>query len=318
MLRSATIFVLTTLAGLFWRPPISIASDQPSFKPSDLGTTIVTGDQAYRSIDICGRGCFPTDDSGTTSFRVRYSARDGFCLLFVDESDDTPIMYLNNKQLVIYNAVDGAVVYLSNATFAYTLRCEDGKLNQIVSISKSGPSTILINVESLFNTSAEAVGITTVGEFTIRLTRRLADGRSILAVVDRSEKPRIRRIDVPETGASNPPVLSCALSDDDSKRDWPVLPSKDALGHKLPLQDWTNDVFLETSALSGFMSRALLARPAIRNKRLRASYECEYGVGIDWRRVEANDRRISCALRESIPGLVNIGRRKTRDKEGQR
>ena len=80
------------------------------------------------------------------AFLAAYEAPDRFFLCISDGGDGTPLAYLCDNKLVMYNAADVDLVYFPNASFTYVLSLEDGDFCHRCDVCGfEGPSNILVD-----------------------------------------------------------------------------------------------------------------------------------------------------------------------------
>jgi hypothetical protein len=177
------------------------------------------------------------------SFRAQYKAPDRYALRVANLTDDTPFIYAVDGQLVLYNPIDGAILYLSNARFGYELCVKEGRLSTGFGLWKSDRQCrILVDVRSLYDIEAARSEVVRIDSNNISFTRILASGNSIRAVIDQTQRCPFKQIDLRETGSDEPFLRVQDLSvDDDARQTWPVLPSKDRFAGRIDINDLSND-----------------------------------------------------------------------------
>jgi hypothetical protein len=312
MPRSHVISFLTAWMVLYSSPSITKAADPSAEELIRLAPTLKSGDGKYSSIEISGY--VDGESFMRFDFHVRHRAPDRYALYLADGSDNTPVIYFDNGKLLMYNAVEGAVLYLSNASFNYTFCFEEAKFSHRFAVSRSDePCSILFDVKSLYDREGMEDTVTRADDGMFRLTRKLMGGKSLVALVDPSRRCPFRQIAVLKVDSDKPFILVRELSvNEDVHGAWPVFPPKDVLAEKVALKDWSSDAQFGGLAVSEFMARSLLARPAIRDKEAREYYERRFGAPKDWSHVEGNDRRISQSIRELIGTPIDTKRARVR------
>jgi len=294
------IVLLTAWAWLC--PSVTVAySDGPSIPELiRLAPRVNSGDASYRSIRVSGK----INESGFAhlGFLARYQAPDRYALSLTDETDGTPVIYLSDNKLLMYNAVDGDLLYLSRARFDYSLYFEKGRFLQRFLVANSDESShVLVDVKSLCDREVIGESVVRADRGTVRITRTHDGGNTLVAWVDPSRRCPFQRIELRVGGVNDPYLLIQDLSvNEDVRQSWPAFPHKDRLAGKVKLVDLSRETMFNNLAVSAFMTRSCYARPAIQNKELREMYENRYGVRVDWEKVEEEDHRISRAIREVL------------------
>jgi hypothetical protein len=296
-------YVISFIAVCMVLHPPTAATEQAQRSAEELirlAPTVKSGDPKFNRIEI--GGYIDGQDFMHLLFRVQYRAPDRYALFVADGDDKTPIICFNNSQLLMYNAVDSFVLYLSNASFSYTLGFMEGKFSHRFLIARSDePCGILFDVKSLYDRQGLGDAVARTGGGPFRLTRKLEGGKSFVSLVDPSRRCPFTEIALMKVDSDEPFLLIRELSvNEDARWVWPAFPRKDVLAGRLELKDWSSDAKFGESAVLEFMARSLLARPAIRYKAARQSYEQQFGVRNDWNKVEENDRRLSRSIRELI------------------
>ena len=98
----------------------SAMAGEPSAKDLiKLAPVITSKDRAYESIAISGS---MKGDGIHLRFRAIYQAPDRHALLLTDGSDGTPLVFVAERQMLIYDPVHPAVLRFKNAKSQLTLR----------------------------------------------------------------------------------------------------------------------------------------------------------------------------------------------------
>jgi hypothetical protein len=297
-----TIAVLTAWAALGTSLSIAMAADPSAEALITLAPIVRSDDAKYNRIDI--EGYMNGDEFMLQVFRVRYRAPDQYSLYLIDGVDNTPIVYLNNNQLIIYNAIDGSVMYLSRARFDYSFRFEEGKFNHRFQLARSTEqSRILLDVKSLYDRHGVGDSVARSGGGMFRVTRKLEGGKSFVAFIDPSRQCPFSQVALMKIGTDDPFIhIREILVNGDARAAWPNFPTKDLLAGKVDLKDRTSSEQHGVLSVMEYMDRSLLARPAIRNESIRETFEQRHGVKVDWKKAEGNDRRTSRTIREIMSG----------------
>lgn len=264
-----------------------------------LAPTVKSGDPKYSKVEISTY--VDGGDRMQQVFRVQYRSPDRYSLCIADGRDNTPIIYVSDNQLLMYCAVDGLVLYLSNVSFSYAFRLEGGEFSQSYRIRPGGASSVLFDVKSLYDREGIGDVVARAEGGAFRLTRKLAGGKSFSALVDPSRRCPFSQIALMKIGSDEPFLLVRELSvNEDVRGAWPAFPPKDRLAGRVGLKDLSNDAEFRDFDVVESSVKGLLGRPAIRNKEAREAYEERFGVRKDWNKIEESDRRLSRSVRELI------------------
>jgi hypothetical protein len=235
-----------------------------------------------------------------------YRDPDQYACCFVDRADGTPFIEFVNKQMIVYNAADSACAYMSDARFQFLLFVKEDKFSFKWGFLRSEkPYNILVDVRSLYNQKGIRDDVALIGDGTFRLTRTMEKGLSLVALIDPSLSCPFKQIQVSEVESSEPVLLIRELAVNDQVREfWPVFPAKARLADKVKLVDGSKVGSVESNDSLQFVEKSFAARLAIRDKTWRDTYEKRYRVQVDWDKVEAQDRKISRAIRELLPDTL--------------
>jgi hypothetical protein len=301
-------------AGLCACPFADTAAKPPAQGLQDKATEIRSAVSEYRRIDISAQ--FKQDNVINLMARVRYRGPNRYCLTMVDTTDGTPIWYLADEQLMLYDVVAGSVLYIPETRFEFRFGCKDGSAVTELSLERSAePSKILIDVDSLFGPEIEGVSAVPGERGTTRLTRRLPRGKSLRGVINRSRPASFEQITLWEIGTPERRLVECRFSVNDKVGEGShTFPQKDVLARKLPIKDWSKKELFDETTFLKFLSRSGHARPALADRELRRKFEDDFGGPVDWEQLAENDRRISHAIRQLLPELLETkGQRKEVD-----
>jgi hypothetical protein len=284
-------------------PASSAESAQPpAVEVIKLAPTVASSDGKHRRIKIRGywkeRGVFDH------TFLVLYQAPDRFAFCLADAADGTPIALVVNNRLFMYSALDGALLFVSSARFDYAFTMAEGKYSHGFWIERSNPSkpsTVLVDARSLLNGDSTRQLVTRGEGGTLRLTCETRRGSMLLAVVDRSRLCPFVQLGVLADGAREPRLLiQELLIDGDVSDSWPSLPSTESLATKIQLRDLSREGLFEKVSFMWLANRALWSRLGLRQMEAREYYEDSFRTRVDWRKVEARDRKISPVVRELL------------------
>ena len=271
-----------------------------------LAPSVSSADKRNRRIKVVSSMSAPRISQ--LLFLAAYQAPDRFFLCIADGRDGTPLAYLCDNQLVMYNAVDGDVLYFMKASFCYVLRLEDSDFRHRCNLFRfDGPCSIIVDVKSLYARAhkRDELGHAKPGAF--RLTRTWEDGLFLIALVDPSRRSPFMRIEYSDIEIDAPIYVVRELYIDDEVRGpWPVFPPFSRFAAKLTLKNFNSNELPADHDVLRFMQKCLFARQAIGSKELRQLYELEFGAKVDWRKAEGNDLKVSRAIREVLGTPIKV------------
>ena len=206
MQRSLFFAAVALCVLLYSSPAMALDADLSAEQLIRLAPTIECPAGLYRNAEIGGY----MDGSNSLSFvfRVRYQAPDNFALYIADSSDGTPLVVYNNKQLFVYDATVGALLYLSDASFRYTFHFAEGTFIHKFFFGRSTePCKILVDLKSLYDRQSDGDVVARVDDGKFRLTRRLPEGMSFVSLVDPSRRCPFMQIALMKVGLDEPFIL---------------------------------------------------------------------------------------------------------------
>jgi hypothetical protein len=295
MRQRVTGLVCCLLAAPTWL----MASDP---HPSDLVRRCpVLTTQDGRVPRVYFRGLIDDAAMGKQEFRVRYE-RDGRCSFeLIDTSDDTPIVYLRDGHLVVYNAVEDEILCCEHARFEFGFRVQSGIFSWHYDIDRAdGPPSVSLDFGSVFERkfTKEQVTVTEQGAF--RVARTLESGSSLVSVLDPSRSFPVRNLEASAPGKSGPRFVISEISiDGPASETWPPVPATDALRGKIKRRGWFEQPHELSTAAINFVTASVFARGAIRSQTLRENFEGRFGK-VDWDQAALRDQRSSKLVRETL------------------
>jgi hypothetical protein len=164
-----SVLVAVAWFGLITLPRVAVAEDPSVDELITLAPTVSSAGGKYRDIYLTGRA--KLEGFLEVGFRAQYHAPDRYSLCITMPHDNTPFIYQINKELVIYDPVDGAMIYLSNACFNYKLHVVNGKFRFSFGVWKSDdPCAILVDVRSFYDHKATKSEVVRVDSRSLRFT----------------------------------------------------------------------------------------------------------------------------------------------------
>ncbi len=282
-------------------PTTSVFAGDPSVDELiDLAPVVSSQEGRYHRIDVAGKAAGP--GFLEVEFRANYRRPNQYALRVTGPHDGTPFIHQVNSELLLYDPVDGSLLYLSNARFGLKLYYDNGRLNWGCTVSRSNsPCTVLVDIRSLYDGKAITSEIGAADATSVRLKQTRASGASLLAVVDRSKKCPFRQIELTRTGVDQPSLIIHELAvDEDAAEPWPAFPAKERFTGRVRVNDFSDDAVFDRAATAAAIQICYKSFAALQNKGLRERYQKEFGVHVDWDKVEANNRTISREIREVL------------------
>jgi hypothetical protein len=285
--------------------PVACAEEPSVDELIGLARTVSSADRQYQRIYVAGEmkmgGFFDID------FYAQYRAPDQYSMCIKNKLNATPFLYYVNKQLFIYDIVGDSLLYISNACFACKLCVENDKLRLNLRAWKSDDAcNIFIDVKSFYGSKAPKSEIATVTSGNVCFTQTYASGFSVVGLIDRSRRCSFKKLDLIEGGARQPSIRINELAvDEDVVATWPVFPSMDHFVEKVAIKDLSNDVLFGKPATTEALRNSYFGFAAVTNKDLRKEYESQFGVRVNWDKVETSYRRTSLAIKDVLSLPVN-------------
>ena len=218
-------------------------------------------------------------EMGELGVRIFWDADGRRVFSVLDETDKTPIMYLVDTQAIIYNALNASVLYLSDASFNFRLRCKEGKFAYGFGLGQGAERCdISVDVRSFYNWSGISDQIEKIAKGQYRFIRKYEKDRSFAAIVDTQRRCPYEQLYLVSGKPDVSPLVVRKLAvDSDVHFQTPAFPKKEIIAKSCNLLDAELDPEPQFFNLEQFMLEAMFARPAIRNKELRRDFEGRHG-----------------------------------------
>jgi hypothetical protein len=275
--------------------------------PADLirlAPMLQSTDPTIKSLEIVGS--MKLKDAGLVRFRALYKAPHYYSILMTDALDQTPLVYLADRQLLFYDPIRSAVTYLKDCSQRFSLE-SDGKSPRFVyGFGPEGNKVpnldlLKLDVRSVLDlrNSVEA-RITDEGEGRYRLFLLKKD-RTIVCSFDTTAEQRFLGLKVFEN-SGNDPVLTVdkVVVDGKLAREEFQFPDKAHLAKKIKIHELAGG-FLENGAQMGMISKAIQVRFEARHPGLRTTLNLPGYEHQTWKAIERHDQRYSAVLREMVP-----------------
>jgi tetratricopeptide (TPR) repeat protein len=280
--------------------PIAALAQEPKFEDLiKLAPVITSGEGKYRRIDFSISN--QVDDDVNRLCRIQYEAPGRFALRIIDPSDATPILFLCDQQLMVYDAVAGVVLYCDSGSFELTWRSGGATIDVRSGSSLAAkPCSVVLDVKSLYDRKGIGDELARLGERIYCIRRKLDGSGSFAALVDCSRKCPFRECTWKGASSTQPNLTVQISIDDDVREALPRFPTLERLEAALKVIDCSAALESSGTAVQALIDRALVARMAIRSKDARRMYEATWGARIDWATIRIVDERNARALREGI------------------
>ncbi len=281
--------------------PVAVTGQPHPADVVPLAPIVTSQNASYDRVKV--RWYSKEGESADLAYSATYRAPDAFALQIEIARDGRPLLFISKNQLLLYNAVDGVVLYLSSVRFDVNCQFRDNALTMTYGIRWAAmktdkPSTIHFDLMSLFAPGGGRDDISPAGCGTFKLTRRTDKGQSIVARIEPAMRCPYKAIAYTGEGQRDPNFIIHDISvGQDVSDQCPPFPSKDTLATRVSVQDWSPTAEESDQAIAAFIEKALFGRLAIADKAWRPQYEGWYHVKIDWDQVELTDRRISEVIR---------------------
>ena len=281
---------LTTLALWAWCGswPDAVGAAPPT---SDglvrLAPVVSSADKLTRRIRVVSR--MVHEDFGPLFFAAMYQAPDRCFLCVADGFDGIPILYLSERNLFMYEPVEGVALHCSATSFAYSICLTgEGGSNGWYVLHPSDRSSILVDVRSFYDRSATGDEVLPLGGAQISPDANVGRQRNIRSgILDLSRRCPYTRFEVSKVGAEASMIDVRDLGvDEDVDGPWPAFPSRQRLSAKFTVKDLTEGIRSDEFAARFAVYKCLWCRFALRQHRLRPDYEREVGAKVDWGEVE--------------------------------
>jgi hypothetical protein len=296
-------FGLMAIACLVWIT--SADAGEPS--PADLirlAPALQSTDPTIKSLEVVGS--LKMKDAGLVRFRALYKAPHYYSILMTDAIDQTPLVYLADRQLLFYDPIRSAVTYLKDCSQRFSLE-SDGKSPRFVyGFGPEGNKVpnldlLKLDVRSLLDlrNNVEA-RIIDEGEGRYRLFLLKKD-RTIVCSFDTTAEQRFLGLKVFEN-TSNAPILTVDKLVVDGKlaREDFQFPDKVHLAKKIKIHELAGG-FLEDGSQMVMISKAIQVRFEARHPGLRTTLNLPGYEHQTWKAIERHDQRYSAVLREMVP-----------------
>ena len=292
--------LLVCAAGLAVASPI--IAGEPS--PADLirlAPTISSTDPKVRSIEMVGRMRM---EGLQVRFRAVYRSPDRYAIRFSDGSDGTPLVFIADRQMLVYDPIRPSVLCMKDGHFNVAVRQKGEKSMFHWELGKSRQikDEITFDVKSLLNSSAIDERVVREGDHAYRLFRTDEQGGTIVYSIDGTKKQPVESIRAfsKESHEANLAidrvVVDGPLKDEEFR-----FPDKARLAENIDVHDWPGDGLLETFGEVAVMMRAFQARKGANHPGLRHSIRFPGFRRLDWDEVRENDRKFSAVLKEFLP-----------------
>ena len=292
--------LLLAIVGLAAAPPAT-AGEPSAADLIKLAPTITSADPKVRSIEMAGTMRM---EGLRVRFRAIYRAPDRYAILFADGSDGTPLVFIADRQMLVYDPIRPSVLFMKDGHFNMAVRQKGEKSMFHWEFGKSShiKDEITFDAKSLFDRPAVAENVVRDGDRTYRLFRTDEQGGTVVYSIDRAGKQPIESIRAfGKDGHEATLTIDRVVVDGPLKDEEFRFPDKTRLAENIDVHDWPGDGLLETFGEVAVMMRAFQARKGANHPGLRHSIRFPGFRRIDWDEVRENDRKFSAVLKEFLP-----------------
>lgn len=306
MHRSCVGLLVVCSMRLYASYSVAVAGEAKSIELAGQSPILDSGDGKHHRIKVCGY--MKLSDFSDVTFVARYHAPNRFMLCFADAKNYTPLVYINEGKMIIYNAIQKNLLYLSQAKFDFSFRFSEGRFRFKYAFDKSARrSNIFVDFKSVFAVQAEKNEVAREDEKTFQLTRATQLGQTVVAVVDSTRRCPFKNLKVTSRGETEPGIVIRELSvDDDVNEPWSPFPLRDRFIDKLPIKDLSQDDPFVNLEVQSIFESFFVGYVAIREKSLRDSFENNYHDQIVWDEVERAYTRVSGVIREVFGSAIDV------------
>lgn len=294
--------ICTNLISIVMTP---VLAGEPSIEDlMGMAPVIQSSDERIQSIELGG---YWKDDNGNTMLRFcsLYRAPGKHALLIMDGTDGTPLSFASDRKLMVYDPINGYILYSSKDSSAKTwIRLENNifTFSWPISIDSEKSSSINLDIKSMLEGSSKSVDMTKTGEGKYRLTRTSNGGNFYIFHIDTSMKQPFQKVELVmgNTGkvrfCVDKIVVDGLLGDEVFE-----FPTKERLAEKIQVKEWSNEGILQAIEGLGSFTRTFYVRAAANLPEYRDSPNLInlFGLAkIDWEEIKKNDKKYSQALKD--------------------
>jgi hypothetical protein len=304
--RSQLLLMAACLAGNL--PSMARAGEPSAADLIKLAPVIDSSDRALRSIEV--RGSIK-GDSTHLRFRAIYRAPDQHALLLADASDGTPLVFVAERRMLIYDPVRPAVLRMEHARSTLILRSKGDapRLNYSFGASTHDgePSELVLDLRSICGLPAVEERVVEDANGGYRLFRTDAEGVTTACSIDPRRKTPCASLKVFPKGHLEPSVFIDRIEVDGALRDEDFrFPETARLAGKIAVKDWPGDGVWDALGEVPSMIRAYEARLGANHPGMRKSVRFAALKGIRWDQVRENDRKFSAVMKEILPQPLEL------------
>ncbi len=217
------------------------------------------------------------------------------------------MFFVSERQIILYNPVENAVVYASPVRFQFSCRSRDNGVRFTLEVYNSAaPSEITADVRSLFSCRAKREHVAREGRGAFRFTRVSENGNSLVALVNPRCRCPFRRIAlIPQRDGDIEFTIDEISVGKDVGDTLPRFPSKATLIKKVPLIDWARIENRQEDDFAALVNCFISGHLAMQHEGARAEYEEQRGARVNWADVAARDRITSLAVKNIVQRAID-------------
>lgn len=283
--------------------------EQTAEQLAKLVPVIKSNDGDYRSIRI--KGFSKEGEWLHLKFFGLYQAPGQYASCLMDGSDDTPIVFQAGGKMLVYNSIDNYVAYYEFcfAEWNVALNGENFHLDFQFKRTeqKEAGGSMLLDLRSFYGKTAKAEEVLRYKDRNYKIKQTTPGGNMQVAQLDLARRRPFNQFEFVTTSETVPSFgISIQTLDDDANLPLIVMPSKARLAERVLVKDWSRDCGFESVVSLAYFTRFCDGRRAIKDVTLRKDFEARYGVPVDWKKVEENERRISRELRRLLKPAIDL------------
>jgi hypothetical protein len=267
-----------------------------------LAPVITSKDPAYETIAVSAT------IKGDVHLRIRaiYQAPNRHAMLISDGSDGTPLVFVADRQMLIYDPVHPAVLRIKDAVSQLTLRSDGNLSNLEFNFGKNShevdSSELTLDFRSICLLPAVEEKVVRDGDGRYRLFLTKADEKTAVHGFDPSRKMPYASFKAFTKDSHEPSLnidrieVNVVLRDEEFR-----FPDMALLAKKIEVKDWPGDRFSQTVGGVALLIRAMEARAGANHPGMRKSIKFASWQGIHWDQVREHDRKFSNLIKDFLP-----------------
>jgi hypothetical protein len=264
-----------------------------------------SADEKCRSLEVIIR----MKEPGEMDLKIRmiYRAPGQSAMLVCDGSDGTPLIYVVDRKMLLYDPV-GPAVYRSNALRSFLLmQTERGRESLIFGMTNDPKrGSIDFDIKSLLSEPATSEEVVSTGGTTYRVTRSFGEGQQVVHF-DVSLPGPVTRVEEIAKEAKEPNSIWEFILNGELKDAEFTFPDEKRLAETIMVKELPANSLLATAGGIVAALRACDVRMGAHDPKNRDRATIPGLPPIHWDQVEQNDAKYAQAMRDLIPTAAKEG-----------